>query len=113
MRKKLPQLWMDRLCSRSLPAVLSLYTDTAVLLPTFGAKVLRGKAELAGYFQGFVGARPGLCGTIDSVVEQRLGAVTAFSGDYTFRWKGGRSKARYTFVLGPLGITTHHSSARP
>lgn len=114
MQKKIPQLWMDRLCSRSLPAVLSLYAPSAVLIPTFGARVLRGRAELATYFKEFVGSRPNLCGSIDSIIKQRLpGAVTIWSGDYTFRWSGGVSKARYTFVHSDFGIVTHHSSARP
>jgi hypothetical protein len=111
--KKLPQLWMDHLCSGSLPAVLSLYADTAVLIPTFGDRVLRGKGELANYFKDFVGSRPGLCGTIDSSIVQRLGPVVAYSGDYTFRWSGGISKARYTFIHAGFGVFTHHSSARP
>ena len=113
MRQPLPNLWMDRLCQGSIAAVLSLYTDTAVLIPTYGKQLLCGHGELAGYFRKFTGERPGLCGSIDSMIVQRVGLARVSSGEYSFVWRGGSSRARYTFVSTNIGISTHHSSEVP
>jgi hypothetical protein len=102
---------MQALCNG---AVLDLYSNTAVLVPTFGKGALQGKRELAGYFRKFLGQRPGLCGRIDTMITQRVGITTIYSGTYTFFWGRNKSaKARYTFVTGPSGIVNHHSSAVP
>jgi hypothetical protein len=76
---------------------------------------LQGKRELAGYFRKFLGQRPGLCGRIDTMITQRVGITTIYSGTYTFHWGRGKSaQARYTFVVGPSGgIVNHHSSGMP
>jgi hypothetical protein len=116
----MPALWMERVCTRSVPAVLALYRDDAVLIPTYdksdlpgaGEGVLIGKGHMAGYFQRFL-AKPDLCGTIDTMVTQQAGPVTVYSGLYTFRWRGGTARARYTFVVVGSSIITHHSSAAP
>ncbi len=94
------------------PAVLDLYSNTAVLVPTYDPGPLVGKRQLVGYFASFM-SKPGLCGKIDSVVVQRIGATTVFSGLYTFAWRGGRAQARYTFVVADGKIVTHHSSEVP
>ncbi len=125
---EMPEVWMQRLCRGSVPGILSLYDPRAVLVPTYsksdlpgaGIGVLRGRDQLAGYFERFMGKK-GLCGTIDTMVAQRFGPVTVFSGLYTFRWLEGRRRktatARYTYVTvaGPSGtqIVSHHSSAAP
>jgi hypothetical protein len=75
---------------------------------------------MVNYFRRFLG-KQNLCGTIDSLVAQRLGPVEVLSGVYTFRWvERGRAqsaRARYTFVTAPtrrgLKIVTHHSSQLP
>jgi hypothetical protein len=107
-----PQLWMQRVCGGAIPAVLDLYSNTAVLVPTYDPGPLVGKRQLVGYFASFM-SKPGLCGKIDSVVVQRIGATTVFSGLYTFAWRGGRAQARYTFVVADGKIVTHHSSEVP
>jgi hypothetical protein len=124
----LPEMWMQRVCSRSVPAVLDLYVDDGVLIPTYdksdlpgaGLGVLRGKRQMAHYFQRFLGKQD-LCGTIDTTVVQTLGTVEVFSGVYTFQWIAQgvpqTAGARYTFVTIPTPagprIVTHHSSQLP
>ena len=107
-----PALWMQRVCGGSIPAVLDMYSNNAVLVPTYDPGPLVGKRQIASYFAGFM-SKPGLCGRIDSVVAQRLGTTTVFSGLYTFAWQGGREQARYTFVVAGGKIHTHHSSKVP
>jgi hypothetical protein len=108
--------------------VLALYAQNGVLVPTYsksdlpgaGVGVLRGHSQLVHYFRRFLGKR-GLCGRVNTMVEQRFGRAVVYSGLYTFRWTdGGRpktAKARYTYVTvsTPRGarIVSHHSSAVP
>ena len=125
-----PHLWMQRVCSGVVPYVLELYTENAVLVPTYNREVLQGKPRLAAYFREFMHdpKKKDFCGKVDSVIFQQYGNVCVFSGTYTFSWKGGRGprgsvQARYTFVLIPdsspgkraIGwkILTHHSSESP
>jgi hypothetical protein len=130
----LPKLWMQRVCSGSVPSVLGLYYKDAMLMPTYSKKdlpgagvgVLRGHAQMKNYFDRFM-AKKDLCGTIDTMLVQRLlGHVNVYSGLYTFRWvEGGKrevAKARYTFVtvvrVGTMGnpiesIVNQHSSEQP
>ena len=103
--------------------VLDLYIETAVLIPTFdksdlpgaGIGVLIGHRQIAGYMNRFM-AKKNLCGTIDTLIEQKLGAITVYSGVYTFTWDDiwkRSAGARYTFVGSRGSITTHHSSQLP
>jgi hypothetical protein len=128
----LPKLWMQRVCSGSVPSVLGLYRKGAVLVPTYskrdlpgaGTGALKGHAQLVNYFNRFL-SKKNLCGTIDTMVVQRKGPMNIYSGLYTFRWmEGGKrktAKARYNFVtsrVNVMGVPTefivnHHSSAQP
>jgi hypothetical protein len=110
----LPELWMQRVCSRRPSAVLALYRPDAVLVATYERQPLQGYAQLARYFKRFL-AKPGLCGQIQSEIVQALPCGSeVLSGTYLFRWRGGRAAARYTFVTCPSGrIVAHHSSEMP
>ena len=117
-------------CTRSVDSVLGLYRPNAVLVATYNRDILQGHAQLASYFQRFLG-KDDLCGQIDGVIEQDLGKVKVLSGIYTFRFREGGHpkavKARFTFVLTPENIrsgriwtgserwriVTHHSSEMP
>ena len=99
--------------------VLALYAPTAVLVPTYSDRVLRGHKELLGYFNRFLGQRPGMTGTIDTITRQQPGyGLDIYSGTYTFYVPGEAPvPARYSFVVGPSRhgptILNHHSSAMP
>ena len=111
----LPELWMKRLCAGSVDDVLALYNRDAVLIPTFGNTPVRGLRAIASYLHEFVGERPMLCGSVGATITQFLGgSIQAFSGEYTFSWRGGCTTARFTFVVvDRFGIATHHSSESP
>lgn len=131
MIKTFPELWMKMVCSGSVRSVLDLYRPNAVLVPTYNEDILQGHTQLRAYFRRFLGDKPGLCGHIDSMITQDLGAVKSLSGIYTFKWTKGHQpqsvQARYTFVLTPENvrtgriwasdqrwrIVTHHSSEVP
>jgi hypothetical protein len=116
-----PQFWMDTLCRGTLSDVLDLYNPRAVLIPTFSPKILQGHAEIAEYFRTFM-SREGLCGQIDSVIQQGHTDIVSISGLYTFGWyengMPAQGQARYTYVVSHAHtpswqIVTHHSSAMP
>jgi hypothetical protein len=119
-----PTIWMRAVCTRSVPTVLSLYRPDAVLVPTYDPDVLQGHAQLRAYFRSFL-SKENLCGKIDGVVVQNLGAVRSLSGLYTFHfiedYKPQTVQARFTYVLVPepgasgptWKIATHHSSEVP
>jgi hypothetical protein len=94
--------------------------DANTDLPGAGLGVLIGRVHLVGYFDRFMGNQD-LCGTIDTVITQDLGAVTVYSGTYTFNWieygrpNSGRARYTYVVVMTPEGpkIVTHHSSELP
>jgi len=117
----LPYTWMQRISSGSIPAVLDLYHRSAVLVPTYSDSILRGKQQLLGYFKEFMGERPGMFGTIDTIMRQKVGALSVYSGTYTFYvpdQNGNQSvKARFTYVVIPTAsgpkIVNHHSSEMP
>ena len=131
MIKTFPELWMKMVCSGSVRSVLNLYRPNAVLVPTYNEEVLQGHTQLRAYFRRFLGDKEGICGRIDNMITQDLGAVKSLSGIYTFQFmKDGYPQsvqARYTFVLTPENIrtgkiwasdkrwriVTHHSSEVP
>ena len=109
--QSLPVAWMERVCGGSIPAVLSLYNDHAVLVPTYG-HIKVGKPQMLGYFKTFMD-KPNLCGKINTEIVQRMPNGMVYSGIYTFSWTGGKAQALYTFVVVGNKIITHHSAEDP
>jgi hypothetical protein len=107
-----PHLWMQTICRRRPAEVLRLYAPSAVLIPTYDEGPLVGHRQLAAYFRHFL-AKPGLCGLVESCVEQTLGRVEIYSGLYSFRWQGGSARARFSFVVVGGVVVNHHSSEVP
>ncbi|MGM0486058.1 MAG: SgcJ/EcaC family oxidoreductase [Planctomycetota bacterium] len=96
--------------------VVSLYAETAVLLPTASNQVRDTPALIEDYFKHFLERGPS--GRIDQSHVRMFGGIAINSGVYTFRFSSGESmQARYTFVYQSLDgqwlIVEHHSSAMP
>jgi len=119
---KLLQNWATQL-SRSSPSnptpIVSTYADNAVLLPTCANGPLTGRAEIKGYFVGFLKPQP--VATFDMTTAKIGGDCTHpfASGLYTFKLNDGTQlQARYTYVFRQTGprawlIAQHHSSLEP
>ena len=117
--RSLPAEWMARICSGDVAAVMRLYSDDAILIPTFEVEPLTRQDQLVAYFNDFIGQKSNLCGAIETESVQTVGYAKIYSGLYSFSWDGGSTLARYTFVW-QLGygrfqnaIVTHHSSEAP
>jgi len=116
------QNWANQL-SRSSPSspmpIISTYADNGVLLPTCANGPLTGRAEIKGYFVGFLKPQP--AATFDMATAKIGGDCTHpfASGLYTFKLNDGTQlQARYTYVFRQTGATTwliaqHHSSLEP
>jgi uncharacterized protein (TIGR02246 family) len=110
--------WNAALQTGDPDEVLSLYAETAVLLPTVSDQVRSTPAEIRDYFKTFVTKKPK--GKIDEAHVRVLGGIAINSGVYTFRFGAGDLKkiqARYTFVYQWIDdrwlIIEHHSSGMP
>ena len=115
--------WADCLTHSRLDELLAMYEDEAVLLPTFGSKILRGQEALRGYFTALM-ENPNLSVHLeDEQINQNAHENhRVLSGDYMFSWGADASDltyvhARYTFALsladGKWIASTQHSSVQP
>jgi hypothetical protein len=114
--------WVARVNARDLEGVLSLYSEDAVLLPTFSPEIRSSRDRIQAYFEG-------LSGYEDVVVDLHEASVTVHSlsdhchcigGTYGWSWKADgvatEVEARFTYTVdlrlaGP--IVHHHSSEVP
>jgi len=112
--------WLKAVSSGSPDAVMTLYADDAVLLPTLAPGVHETAAKRLGYFKVFT-ANENLQGKVTELHTRVFGDVAINSGLYTFTFKkDGKdvtAPARFSFVYKktPLGwmIVDHHSSVVP
>jgi hypothetical protein len=101
--------WGSALAARDPGLIASLYARKSILLSTLDPVPKLGRHAITGYFADLV-KRRGL-----HVVFQQVWSVGngVYTGLYRFTWKDGDLPARFTFVVGPEGITHHHSSQLP
>ena len=114
--------WVNFVNAGDANGVMTLYTQEAILLPTFSPKILATTEEIKAYFT-MLASRPGARVELDesSVVttptsEESFSAV----GNYTFYFEEeGEPVAypsRFTFVINPSSsqpISHQHSSELP
>lgn len=109
--------WVERLNRGDIDAVVAMYADDAVLLPTFAAETADTAASIRAYFEG-LGRLDHLAVRVDdaSVREHGMG----ITGLYTFAHRKAGAPvtlpSRFTFVVAPdreRPILHHHSSRVP
>jgi len=112
--------WNAALATGHADAVAALYSEDAVLLPTFSSGPLKGRAAIADYFRHFLQKQPQ--GQISHRSLQLGCNMAADVGLYTFNvvQPDGRSAAvpaRYSFLYqyrnGEWLIVHHHSAVLP
>ncbi|HUN24017.1 MAG TPA: DUF4440 domain-containing protein [Anaerolineales bacterium] len=116
------QKWMQAVNAGDVVGLLSLYDETAVLIPTFSSRILNSPAKLRDYFER-LGAREDLSIALHekTVQEQILGdSITAISGIYCWRFVIDGEllsfEARFSYLLNLASahpILHHHSSQIP
>jgi len=114
-------MWNAALESGSAGAVVSLYADDAVLIPTTTQQIRVGRTRIQEYFADFLPRyRPRAWITQEN--PRHLQSIRWNSGLYSFEFRAGPGsprtvEARFTFVYQLFGnrwlITQHHSSVIP
>ena len=114
--------WVKRVNAVDAEAVLALYSDDAVLIPTFSEQIRSTKAGISAYFDTLAGYK-----SVEVRVHESSVVVQSMSGQFhsvggTYTWILATEKeqqqfeARFTYVIdlerdGP--ILQHHSSVMP
>jgi len=114
--KQIIKNWRDKFNANDI-SILEVYSKDAVLLATFGEKIMRGRKEIAPYFKGLF-EKKNLSVTFEKQVYiNNLEDACVFSGEYTFQYSENdeikKFKTRYSFVVENNYIVTHHSSLVP
>ncbi len=114
--------WMEAVNARQLEAVLGLYAEDAVLLPTFSPHALRTAAARRTYFT-MLTTRPGLRVSLHENtvrVQPAGGKLEIASGIYRFHVEIDDEllvfEARFSLIVDatrPRPILHHHSSQLP
>lgn len=114
--------WMDAVNNGDIEALLSLYDENAVLIPTFSNKLPNAPDKLREYFEK-LGSREGLSIALhEKILHLQLinETVYALSGIYNWRFAVEGEilnfEARFSYVLDiskPRPILHHHSSQVP
>ncbi|GJL81150.1 MAG: hypothetical protein DHS20C01_07840 [marine bacterium B5-7] len=114
--------WMEGVNSGNIEGTLSLYSDEAVLLPTFSNRTLSTPQAIRDYFVQ-LGQRPGLSVELHTrtlAVHDFNSKIYALSGIYLWRFEVDDEllsfEARFSFVIDislNAPIVHHHSSQLP
>lgn len=109
-------LWNNAIQSNEPRNVVTLYDESAILLPTISNKVRHNHDEIMDYFVNFLAKNP--VGKINKSNVRIFDDIAINSGIYTFNFKDGTSaQARFTFVYRIINkqwkIIEHHSSLLP
>lgn len=114
--------WMQAVNNVNLEAILSLYDEQAVLIPTFSNRVLNSPEKLSEYFEKLA-SRPELSIALHEktlVIQELYGQLFALGGIYNWRFAVDDEllnfEARFTYVMDlsrPSPILHHHSSQIP
>lgn len=114
--------WMDAVNHGDIEALLSLYDENAVLIPTFSNKLPNTPDKLREYFEK-LGTREGLSIALHEKtlhIQPMKGDIYALSGIYNWRFEVEGEmlnfEARFSYVLDiskPRPILHHHSSQVP
>ena len=115
--------WVKNVNVGDVDALMSLFADNAILMPTFSTSILDTQSKIRQYFEG-LGARPGAS---VSLQESSISAtvvnneVVALAGKYSFFFdnEAGESveyPSRFSFFIAPnqsQPIQHQHSSELP
>ena len=112
--------WANYFNSANTKNILSLYHDSATLLPTFLPKLLTSNNEIKGYFEvAFNGDASVEVNVEDAIIKELPGNNFLMTGNYIFCLgsKGGKKYLSWSSFLIDLSsdspIRHHHSSRVP
>jgi len=114
--------WVRRVNAIDAEAVLALYSDDAILLPTFSQQIRSSRQDIKAYFETLAGHKRVVVKVHESsvVVQSLSGQFHSIAGTYSWTFEKDDEvrefEARFTYVMdlardGP--ILHHHSSVMP
>ncbi|MEK7069120.1 MAG: SgcJ/EcaC family oxidoreductase [Patescibacteria group bacterium] len=115
------EAWNSALQTKDPEAVVALYSENLIFLPTLSSKFIKSKDEAIEYFEHFLKKNP-VAEIIDEAVQLFGHEGYAHSGKYNFTIGQDDTKqiveARFTFIWkqdgeGRWEIVNHHSSLSP
>jgi len=110
--------WQDSIGKLNAQAMSCLYSENAVLIPTFG-DIKQGRSEISKYFVKFLDKKNLSCKIFSMATQNLPEGFKVSNGYYYFLFTGDDGKnekvlARFTYVTDSKGfIHTHHSSEEP
>ena len=110
--------WQNSIGKATPQQMAALYTQDAVLLPTYD-QILKGTEKITAYFIDFLDKKNMNCRVIKNEPKLLPGGYKVSNGYYVFSFLGEDGDkeqvlARYTYVTDNSGkIITHHSSEQP
>lgn len=111
--------WIESINENNLDAILSLYSESAILVPTLSKIIRKNKLEIKDYFIHFL-ENKGLKAEVKEVHIQSLynDTIKINSGNYLFSYYNEKNEfqeltARFSFVIKDNIILEHHSSIAP
>jgi hypothetical protein len=120
--KEILRTWMEAINARDVDAILALYNEQAVLVPTFLNRILNTPDKLRDYFER-LGNRDGLSIELHDntvIVQPWHDEVCLLTGIYCWRFVVDGAllsfEARFSFLMdfqSPAPIIHHHSSQIP
>lgn len=114
--------WMQAINNADVEALLALYDEKAVLIPTFSNRISDTREKHRDYFER-LGSRPGLSITLHEktvIVQELSESLAALTGLYNWRFEVDGEllnfEARFSYVVDlakKSPILHHHSSQIP
>lgn len=114
------QAWLDGVNTKNIEKLLSLYNESALLIPTFSNRILNNPSKIQDYFKQ-VGSKEDLSVTLheNTVNNQDLGNnIFCVSGIYNWKLKvdgellNFEARFSYVFDLNKTSPILHHHSSQ-
>jgi hypothetical protein len=110
--------WQNRIGKAGHRQMSKLYSENAILLPTYG-DIAKGRSAIQKYFVKFLDKKNLKCRLVSNDTKKLPGGFKISNGLYVFTFENEDGEqqqvlARYTYVTNSKGlIITHHSSEEP
>jgi hypothetical protein len=112
------KFWTDSISKRDPLLMTKMYSENAILIPTYG-QIAKGQRKILAYFRMFLKKEKLRCRIIKNESIDLGNGNTVHNGYYSFDFTNENGLednvlARYTYIVNSIGkIIVHHSSEQP
>jgi len=120
--EKVLKTWMTGINNNDLDAVLALYSENAILIPTFSNRVLDSPEKIRKYFENLTGREDLSIALHEKTLAVQTVRESLFSMSGIYCWRFAIDgellsfEARFTYLIdlaSPTPIIHHHTSQIP